>query len=58
MRFAIRYDKKTKEKPDVAGEILDIYILNLLAALAMFAVLLFRAWLELRNYRLMWKELD
>jgi hypothetical protein len=42
---------------DVADEILDIYILNLLATLAMFVVLVFRAWLELRNYRLMWKEL-
>jgi len=26
--------------------------------LAMFAVLIFRAWLELKNYRLMWKELE
>jgi hypothetical protein len=24
----------------------------------MFAILIFRAWLELRNYRLMWKELE
>jgi hypothetical protein len=24
----------------------------------MFTVLVFRAWLELRNYRLMWKELE
>jgi hypothetical protein len=24
----------------------------------MFAVLIFRAWIELRNYRLMWKELE
>jgi hypothetical protein len=24
----------------------------------MFVVLIFRAWLELRNYRLMWKELE
>jgi len=24
----------------------------------MFAVLIFRAWLELKNYRLMWKELE
>jgi hypothetical protein len=42
----------------VADEILDIYILNLMATLAMFAVLVFRAWLELKNYRLMWKELE
>jgi hypothetical protein len=24
----------------------------------MFAVLVFRAWLELKNYRLLWKELE
>jgi len=24
----------------------------------MFLVLIFRAWLELKNYRLMWKELE
>lgn len=42
----------------MADEILDIYILNLLATLGMFAVLVFRAWLELKNYRLMWKELE
>jgi hypothetical protein len=24
----------------------------------MFAILIFRAWLELRNYGLMWKELE
>lgn len=39
-------------------DIFDIYLLNLLATLGMFAVLIFRAWLELRNYRLMWKELE
>jgi hypothetical protein len=33
-------------------------LLNLLVTLGMFAVLIFRAWLELRNYRLMWKELE
>jgi hypothetical protein len=32
--------------------------LNLLLTLAMFTVLVFRAWLELKNYRLMWKELE
>jgi hypothetical protein len=24
----------------------------------MFAVLVFRAWIELKNYRIMWKELE
>jgi hypothetical protein len=32
--------------------------LNLMLTLGMFTVLIFRAWLELRNYRLMWKELE
>jgi hypothetical protein len=36
----------------------ELYLLNLLLTLGMFAVLIFRAWLELRNYRLMWKELE
>lgn len=38
--------------------LLDLYILNLILTLGMFAVLMFRAWLELRNYRLMWTELE
>ena len=33
-------------------------MLNLALTLAMFAVLVFRAWIELKNYRLMWKELE
>ena len=33
-------------------------MLNLLVTLGMFTVLIFRAWLELRNYRLMWRELE
>jgi hypothetical protein len=39
-------------------DVFDIYILNLMVTLAMFTVLLFRAWIELKNYRLMWKELE
>ncbi len=39
-------------------DIREIYILNLLLTLGMFAVLIFRAWIELRNYRVMWKELE
>jgi hypothetical protein len=37
---------------------MELYILNLLLTLGMFVILIFRAWLELRNYRLMWKELE
>lgn len=39
-------------------DVVEIYLLNLLLTLGMFAVLMFRAWLELKNYRLMWKEME
>lgn len=56
------FDNKYQTKTEIGGEettdVVDIYILNLLLTLAMFAVLIFRAWLELKNYRLMWKELE
>lgn len=39
-------------------ELLEIYILNLLVTVAMFLVLIFRAWVEFRNYRIIWKELE
>jgi len=39
-------------------DLLGIYILNLLVTLAMFLVLAFRAWIELKNYRIMWKETE
>ena len=39
-------------------DLLEIYLLNLLVTGGMFAVLLFRAWVELRNYRLIWKEME
>jgi hypothetical protein len=37
---------------------LDLYLLNLLLTLGMFSVLVFRAWIELKNYRMMWRELE
>ncbi len=39
-------------------DLLEIYMLNLAVTLSMFFVLVFRAWIELRNYRIMWKELE
>ena len=39
-------------------ELLDIYILNLAITVLMFVVLIFRAWIEMKNYRMMWKELE
>jgi len=38
--------------------LLSIYLLNLFVTLAMFLVLVFRAWIELKNYKMMWKELE
>ena len=42
----------------ISLDLLSIYILNLLITIAMFSVLVFRAWVEHKNYRLMWKELE
>jgi len=39
-------------------DILEIYILNLILTVGMFVVLIFRASIELKNYRMMWKELE
>ena len=39
-------------------DLLFLYLLNLLLTLGMFVVLIFRAWIELRNYRIMWKEVE
>ena len=39
-------------------DLLSLYLLNLIVTIAMFTVLVFRAWVEHKNYRLMWKELE
>ncbi len=39
-------------------DLFNIYVLNLLVTVAMFTVLVFRAWVEHKNYKLMWKELE
>jgi len=39
-------------------DLLGIYLLNLMITLAIFVVLVFRAWIELKNFRMMWKELE
>ncbi len=57
MRFA-RYRLGNAREEVRNTDLLDIYILNLVVTLGMFLVLIFRAWLELRNYKLMWKELE
>ena len=39
-------------------DLLSIYLLNLILTVGMFIVLIFRAWIELKNYKMMWKELE
>ena len=39
-------------------DLLFVYLLNLVVTLAMFTVLVFRAWIELKNYKIMWKEVE
>jgi hypothetical protein len=39
-------------------DLVDIYILNLAITVGMFVVLIFRAWIEMKNYRMMWKEME
>lgn len=39
-------------------ELFDIYLMNLIIMVAMFAVLVFRAWIELKNYQIMWREAE
>ena len=39
-------------------DLFEIYVLNLTITLAMFLILAFRAWIELKNYKIMWKELE
>ena len=39
-------------------ELFDLYVLNVILTLGMFSVLIVRAWIELKNYRMMWKELE
>ena len=36
----------------------DIYVLNLLVTFAMFVILIFRAWVEFKNFRIMWRETE
>jgi len=39
-------------------DLLEIYLLNLAVTVGMFTVLVFRAWLELKHYRTIWKEME
>jgi len=39
-------------------EVFDIYLLNLTVTVGMFVVLVFRAWLELKHFQILWKEAE
>jgi len=39
-------------------DLFEVYVLNLAITLAMFLILAFRAWIELKNYKVMWRELE
>lgn len=38
-------------------QLVHIYFLNLIVTIAMFSVLIVRAWLEYKNYKIMWEEI-
>ena len=38
-------------------DLAELYVINLAVTVAMFVVLAFRAWIEMKNYRLLWEEM-
>jgi len=41
----------------LAPTLSDLYLMNLFVTIAMFLVLTFRAWIEMKNYNVVWKEI-
>ena len=39
-------------------ELFEIYVLNLTVTLGMFIVLVFRAWLELKHFKIIWRDAE
>jgi len=39
-------------------DIFEIYLLNLTVTVGMFVVLVFRAWLEMKHFQVLWKEAE
>ena len=39
-------------------DLFEIYLLNLVVTVGMFVVLVFRAWLEMRHFQVLWKEAE
>lgn len=38
--------------------LLQVYLLNLAVTSAMFLVLIFRAWVEFKNFKILWQEME
>jgi hypothetical protein len=39
-------------------DLLELYVLNLAVTVAMFSVLIFRAWIEFKNFKAIWKDME
>jgi len=39
-------------------DLLEVYLLNLAVTVAMFLILTFRAWVEFKNFKMLWKEME
>jgi hypothetical protein len=39
-------------------DVFELYLLNLVVTAGMFAVLIFRAWLELKQFKILWQEAE
>jgi len=39
-------------------DLFEIYLLNLAVTIGMFVVLIFRAWLEMKHFQVLWKEAE
>jgi hypothetical protein len=56
--YFVNNNTKTRNAEVRNTDLFDVYLLNLLVTVGMFTILIFRAWLELKNYRMMWQELE
>jgi len=54
--MSLRHEKEVKNTDPT--DVFNVYMLNLLLTLGMFVILIFRAWIEMKNYRMMWKEME
>lgn len=58
MRFANKVSQSVRRGGEETTDLTEIYVLNLVVTVGMFAVLMFRAWLEQKHYRMLWREME